>query len=215
MEKELSRIPLKILHLEDDVHDAEILHSFLEADGIVCDLRRVDTRADYAAALETPDWDLIISDFSLPSYDGLRALALAKEKVPGIPFILFSGTIGEETAVECLKRGAADYVLKQRPARLVSAVRQTMREAEEHRRFKAMQEELRKSEEQARQLETQCLRMQRMESIGALVGGVAHDLNNALVPILIGVDYLQTENLQPNSREMLKTMRASARRGAE
>ncbi len=215
MEKEIHKDPIKILYLEDNIHDAELLHSVLKHDGLVCDLKRVETRVDFAAALDAGGWELIISDYSLPSYDGLNALALAREKAPGIPFILFSGTIGEETAVECLKRGATDYILKQRPARLVSAVRQTIREAEEHRRFAAMQVELRKSEEQARLLELQCLRMQRMESIGALVGGVAHDLNNALVPILIGVDYLQSATLTSDAREMLTTMRASARRGAE
>jgi two-component system cell cycle sensor histidine kinase/response regulator CckA len=215
MEKKSGKTPLRILHLEDNRHDAEIVQVVLREEGMTCDVKRVDTRASFTLALEDEDWDLILSDYSLPAYDGLRALALAREMAPEIPFILFSGTIGEETAIECLKHGATDYILKQRPARLVSAVQQALKETEKRKRLKKIEGELLKAEADKKQLELQCLRMQRMESIGALVGGIAHDLNNALVPILVGVDYLHSESMPADAKHMLATMRASARRGAD
>jgi two-component system, cell cycle sensor histidine kinase and response regulator CckA len=215
METPEKKEPLQILHLEDNALDAELIRSTLAEENIFCEIRRVETKSEFAAALEQGGWHLIISDFSLPTYDGLSALALAQQQAVGVPFIVFSGTIGEETAVECLKRGASDYVLKERPARLVSAMRQALKEIEERVRLKQAEDELRVSEEENKLLEAQCLRMQRMESIGALIAGMAHDLNNALVPILVGVDYLHSETLPPASLHMLATMRTSARRGAD
>src|SRR5205085_11180749 len=133
---------------------------------------------EFEAALEKQNWNLVISDFSLPAFDGLKALTMTREKLGDMPFILFSGTIGEETAVECLKRGATDYVLKQRPARLVAAVRSIFNAAEERERRKKFEEESQRSAAREREMEARFLRMQRMESIGALVSGIAHDLNN-------------------------------------
>src|SRR4051812_23275257 len=104
--------PLRILHLEDDPNDTEILSMLLGDENIPFQVRRVETRKDFEIALEKEKWNLVISDFSLPSFDGLKALSFTREKFGDMPFILFSGTIGEETAVECLKRGATDYVLK-------------------------------------------------------------------------------------------------------
>src|ERR671910_2960952 len=100
------------------------------AGGISCEMVRVQTRADFEAALVNGDFDLVLSDYSLPSFDGLSALKLAKEIRPEVPFILVSGAIGEDRAIEALKSGATDYVLKQRLERLVPAVRRALREAE-------------------------------------------------------------------------------------
>jgi two-component system cell cycle sensor histidine kinase/response regulator CckA len=132
-----------------------------------------------------------------------------------MPFILFSGTIGEETAIECLKQGATDYILKERPARLVSAVRAVLQASEERERRKTFEAELQRSAEREKQMEARFLRMQRMESIGALVSGIAHDLNNALVPVLMGCGYLRSESINAESEQVLSTMEASARRGAD
>jgi len=134
--------PLRILHLEDDPNDTEILSMILADENIPCEVHRVDARKDFEAELEKRTWNIVISDFSLPSFDGLKALSLVREKFGDLPFILFSGTIGEETAVECLKRGATDYVLKQRPARLVSAVRAIYNTADERERSRKFQDEL-------------------------------------------------------------------------
>jgi phosphoserine phosphatase RsbU/P len=122
---------LRILHLEDNPYDTEIVTMLLTEENIPCEINRVETRKDFEAALEAQNCGLIISDFSLPSFDGLKALSLTRERIADMPFILFSGTIGEETAIECLKRGATDYVLKERPARLVSAVRAVLKAADE------------------------------------------------------------------------------------
>jgi len=91
--------PLCILHLEDDIMDTDLLRAMLEMDKIVAAVERVETREQFLGALEAGGYDLIISDYSLPSFDGLTALSLARELMPSVPFILFSGTIGEEAAI--------------------------------------------------------------------------------------------------------------------
>ena len=138
--------PLRILHLEDDARDAELVQGVLESGGIACDVTRVDTRDDYAAALAGGAHDLILADFSLPSFDGMSALRLAVEKRPELPFIFVSGTLGEEVAIEAVKIGATDYVLKERLSRIVSSVRRALREARERAERKQAVEQLRLSE---------------------------------------------------------------------
>jgi signal transduction histidine kinase len=123
--------PLHILHLEDDPNDAALVQSILEADGIICSTTVVQSRAGFVAALERGGIDLILSDFSMPAFDGLSALKIAHDRFPDIPFILVSGTLGEERAIDSLKNGATDYVLKQRLARLVPAVHRAMQEIKE------------------------------------------------------------------------------------
>ena len=120
--------PLHILHLEDDANDAALIQSTLKAGGIAGAITCVQTRAEFMAALERGGIDLILSDFSLPAFDGLSALAIARDRYPDIPFILASGTLGEERAIDSLKSGATDYVLKQRLSRLVPAVHRAMQE---------------------------------------------------------------------------------------
>jgi DNA-binding NarL/FixJ family response regulator/two-component sensor histidine kinase len=139
---------LRILNLEDSPLDAELLHATLTDGGVECEILRVQTRADFTAALEGGDFDLVLADYSLPSFDGLSALKVAQEIGPEIPFVLVSGAVGEEVAIEALKSGATDYVLKQRLERLVPAVRRALREAEERSERKRAEETL---ETQARQ----------------------------------------------------------------
>jgi two-component system cell cycle sensor histidine kinase/response regulator CckA len=207
--------PIRILHLEDDPNDSELLTMILADENIPSEIHRVGTRKDFESALGNQSWSLVISDYSLPSFDGLKALSLTRERLGDVPFILFSGTIGEETAIECLKRGATDYVLKQRPARLVAAVRSVFSAADERERRKKSEEELQRSALREKDMEARFLRMQRMESIGALVSGIAHDLNNALVPILMGCGFLRSESLNDEAQQILTTMETSARRGAD
>jgi PAS domain S-box-containing protein len=120
---------LKILHAEDDIRDAELISASLEYQGIVSDVRRVDTLDTFVQALDEERYDLIISDFTMPAFDGLRALKVAKEKSPDTPFIYVSGTIGEERAVEALRSGAIDYVLKDKLFKLGPAVEHALRES--------------------------------------------------------------------------------------
>src|ERR1700677_3521007 len=103
----------------------------LGAEGVACEVTRVETRADFLASLERDGFDLILADYSLPSFDGISALKLAVDKRPELPFIFVSGTMGEEVAIEALKIGATDYVLKTRLSRLVPAVLRSLREAEQ------------------------------------------------------------------------------------
>ena len=314
---------ITVLLLEDNLTDADLIEALLKTEGFDLDLKRVDTEHDFRHALQTCHPTLIISDFSLPSYNGAAALELARKFRPGTPVIFFSGTIGEEAAVEALKLGATDYVLKQRPGRLVSAVQRALADAEMKTRqveaeqriksqaqlldlamdaimvldlenrvtfwnrgaerlygitraeaagrkvieliyhpsglssFELAREQLLQSgywegelEQRTRdnrvilvtshytlvrgenglpekilaistditekkQLEKQFFRAQRLESVGTLASGIAHDLNNILAPIFMAGEILRDEPLSPEGLEMVRTVQHSAQRGAD
>src|ERR1700686_4404506 len=104
--------PAHILHLEDRELDRELVREMLQSAGINCKITTVETRHDFLRQVVGKDWDLILSDYSLPAFDGLAALGIAAKKCPDTPFIFVTGTLGEATAVESLKSGATDYVLK-------------------------------------------------------------------------------------------------------
>jgi len=141
-------IPLRILLLEDDAHDAELIHELLEADHFLCEITRVQTRAEFLAGLEDSGIELILADYRLPSFDGLSALKLALSARPDLPFIFVSGTLGEDVAIEALKVGATDYVLKTRLSRLGPSVRRALREARERAERKKAEEVARRSEKE-------------------------------------------------------------------
>lgn len=150
MRNGIKREKLHILYLEDDPLDCEGVAAMLREDGIHCELTRVDTRRGFETAVLRGGWDLILSDYALPSYDGVKALAFTRDHAPGLPFIIYSGTLGEESAIKCLTHGADDYVLKHTPRRLPVAVRHALKEAEETARRREAEEELIKSEERFR-----------------------------------------------------------------
>jgi PAS domain S-box-containing protein len=314
---------VRVLHLEDNENDHVLLAETLSANELDCEFTLAKNRDEFEDALRRDEFDLIISDFTLPSYDGLRALSLAQELHPETPFVFFSGSIGEDIAVDSLQHGAVDYILKQRPGRLVPAIRRALHNARERVRLQHADQIIREqgalldkasdaimvcdlagriiywnkgaekiygwiAEEslgknvlhllfngiltpqieetfktalgqdewggelqkvakdgrrvivQARStlirdaqgrpqsllvintditerklLEEQFLRAQRLESLGALVSGIAHDLNNALTPILIGASILRGETLSREGESVLGTMESSAQRGAE
>src|SRR6266540_6506211 len=317
-----NQLVLRILHLEDNPADGELIQSMLEAGGIASTIQRVETPGDFEAALDQGCFDLIISDHTLPSFDGLSALGIARQKHPELPFIFVSGTIGEELAVDSLKQGATDYVLKDRLSRLVTSVQRALRET--HERAERRQAEMKVREQAAlldqatdaifardmeqrisywnkgaeriygwtaqealgkraaellykedspqrqeiwktvlekgewvgelrqvtrtgkeiimesrrtllrdvegkpaailnintditekKEMEAQLLRSQRMENLGALAGGIAHDLNNVLGPILFMGHLLRDKLPGPEDRKILDTATASAQRGAE
>ena len=313
---------LRILHLEDSAADAELVRGLLEDDGVPCSITCVKTRKDFQAELERGAFDVILSDYSLPQFDGLTALAMARQRHPDKPVIIVSGTMGEEAAVESLKRGATDYVLKHQLARLPAAVKRAISDARELALRQQAEEKIReqaalldlaqdailvrdlndrvlywnKSAErlygwaaaealgrnaaellyegeslalkraceqvlergewtgeleqvtrdgrpitvesrwtlvrdqsgapksklilntdltERKKLEAQFLRAQRFETIGALAGGIAHDLGNMLTPILIGTEALANDTSGNLSRKMLQTMHTSARHGLD
>jgi PAS domain S-box-containing protein len=138
--------PLLILYLEDDPRDAELVQETLASDGISCHVTRVETEADFIASLQQGGFDLILADYTLPSFDGLSALKIAQQDWPHVPLIFVSGTLGEEVAIEALKVGATDYVFKTRLSRIVPSVQRALREAEERIHLTRAEEGLRRSE---------------------------------------------------------------------
>lgn len=137
---------LRILSLEDDSNDADLIREQLEAQNIASTLTRVDTEPAFRAALEQSEVDIVLADYSLPSFDGITALKLAMKMLPEVPFIFVSGTLGEEVAIEALKIGATDYILKTRLSRLAPSVLRALREARERAERKQASEELRRSQ---------------------------------------------------------------------
>jgi signal transduction histidine kinase len=189
---------MKILHLEDNPFDAELIHHEFLDKLPSCELRVVSNREDYVSELSGRP-DLILSDFNMPRFNGLEALRIAREVAPEIPFIFLSGTIGEERAIEALRAGASDYVIKDRPRRLVPAIQRALNDARLARERRAAEEQMH--------------RVQRLENIGMLAAGIAHDFNNVLAPVLMGVPLLRA-HLPAADQKILSNIESSAQRGA-
>ncbi|HEY9846240.1 MAG TPA: response regulator, partial [Candidatus Caenarcaniphilales bacterium] len=119
--------PLRLLILEDSLSDTELMLYELRCAGFELDWRRVETEPDYLTQLDA-DWDVIIADYRMPQFDATRALRLLQERKLDTPFIVVTGSISEEVAVDCMKQGAADYLLKDRLVRLGQAVIQALQQ---------------------------------------------------------------------------------------
>ena len=312
---------LKVLHLEDDPHDREMIQAWLREQNIAADFTDADNEADFIKALEQAHFDIVLSDKSLPGFDGLTALRFVREKFPYIPFVFVTGSMGEEAAIDTIKDGATDYVLKDRLSRLIPALQRAIRESEQEEKARKTEEKVRqqaalldraqdailvtdvddhvlfwnKSAEriygwkgaevlgrqaaellpkdevkhrdamksliakgswtgevvtanregveliiesrwtllrdeqgnpksiliidtditEKKHLEATFLRSQRLDSIGALAGGIAHDLNNALAPVIMGAEILaHCEDAQERAR-FLDIISTSAKRATE
>jgi PAS domain S-box-containing protein len=144
--------PLHILLLEDTTFHAELIEATLTANDLPCAIVRVERREEFLAALQEQSFDVILADYMLPDFDGLTALRLAQAQVPDIPVIMVSGVLGEEAAIDALKDGAVDYVLKTGLSRLAPAVRRAVREAAERKARRQAETALRESEERYRNL---------------------------------------------------------------
>ncbi|MFH1251167.1 MAG: response regulator [bacterium] len=138
---------LAILYLEDIKTDVEIVESYLEEEKIEYELTNVDNRSDFISVLKKKQFDIIFLDYSLPSFDGLSALAIVKKSYPDIPAMMISGVMGEEQAIETIKAGATDYILKQHMSRFIPSLKRAIEEAEEQRKRKRAEEALRESEQ--------------------------------------------------------------------
>jgi signal transduction histidine kinase len=177
--------PLRAIFVEDCEEDGLLLARELSKGGFTLSSERVDSAAGLRGALERGEWDLIVSDHSMPGFSGLDALRIVRERNADVPFIFVSGTIDEATAVAGLRQGAQDYLIKGRLQRFLPAVEREIREAAERRDRK--------------RLEQQVLSLQKFEAIGRLAGGIAHDFNNILGAIM-GWAEMGLEDAQAGSR---------------
>jgi two-component system cell cycle sensor histidine kinase/response regulator CckA len=176
--------PLRVLMIEDSEDDAALLLRELKRGSYDVESVRVDLPDTLKSALDKQNWDLIVSDFSMPHFSGTDALRLLRAKGSDVPFIFVSGTMGEETAVAALQNGAQDYLMKTNLKRLVPAVQRALQEAEDRRKRK--------------QMEQQVQQLQKFEAIGKLAGGIAHDFNNVIGAIL-GWAEMGCEETQPGT----------------
>jgi PAS domain S-box-containing protein len=137
--------PLRILHLEDDPLDRELVEATLVEGGFSCKIRHVETRTAFTQAIEEGEIDIILADYSLPAFDGITALEISRQRLPVVPFILVSGAMGEDPAIEAMRSGATDYVLKQKLSRLVPAVQRALMEAENSKNLASKERALHKA----------------------------------------------------------------------
>jgi signal transduction histidine kinase len=173
---------IRILLLEDNATDADLVRHALRMGGLAFSWALVDNKADFIRQLEQFGPDLILADFSLPSLDGYTALELAREICADVPFIFVTGTLGEEVAIETLKKGATDYVLKHRLSRLVPSVHRALREAEGQRGRKQTEEQLRESHAQLRALSVHLQYVREQERIR-----IAREVHDELGQSLTGL----------------------------
>ncbi len=193
--------PIRVLIVEDSEDDSEMVVRELKRGGYDVKCKRVESPAALEAACEVQEWDLVISDFSMPMFSGMDALALVRKMRADVPFIFVSGTMGEEAAVAAMRNGAQDYLVKGNLTRLVPAIQRELREAEVRRGGK--------------KLEQQVQQLQKFETIGKLAGGIAHDFNNMIGAILGWAELGYTEAESGSRlRDRFQKIREQANRAA-
>ena len=178
---------LRVLIVEDVPTDAELMEYELQNAGMAFSAKRVETKASYIEALSTFLPDVILSDYSLPAFDGITALKLRQEQAPDTPFIFVTGALGEELAIDLLKQGATDYVLKSRLSRLPVAVNRALREVEERKERERTRAELERAEMQRRENE-------RWVVLGQMASGIAHDIRNPINFVSLALDHIRTKS---------------------
>jgi two-component system, cell cycle sensor histidine kinase and response regulator CckA len=198
--------PLRLLLVEDSELDAELIQLELRRCGYESRAARVDNERDLRTALVSDGWDIVLCDHGLPSFTSAEALSVVRETDPELPFVILSGTIGEEAAVESLKAGARDVVLKGNLSRLGPVIERELREAQNRQE----QERLRREHAE---LESQLIQAQRLDAIGRLAAGVAHDYRNLLGVVLGFSDLaLRTLGEEDQAHEYVSEIRTAGER---
>ncbi len=182
---------LRVLFVEDSPDDVELIRLELARHGFDVAPRVAETRGEFLAAIKDGTWDVVLSDHSMKGFSSTDALHLLHDHDSDVPFIIVSGTIGEDSAVEAMRAGASDYVLKHNLRRLGPAVERELRESANRRMQRSTQAALQASEQRLRHA-------QRMEAVGRLAGGIAHDFNN-LLTVILGFSEFLIEQLPPGS----------------
>ena len=201
--------PVNVLMVEDSEDDARLLQLELRRQGFAPDVTRVDNGAELQFALGTRSWDVVISDHNMPGFSGDEALALVRRVNPDVPFIVVSGTRGEEHAVAAMRAGANDFIVKNRLHRLAPVVEREIQassvRAKQRQTLAALEESKRELAES-----------QRLESIGRLAGGVAHDFNNLIAAIMSYADLvLQAMPPKDQARSDVEEIKRASRRAAD
>jgi len=193
---------VRVLIVEDSAADAELMLRALRAGGFEPACERVETAEAMREALARQPWDVVLGDYNLPGFDVPAALAVLQQHGQDIPFIVVTGSVGEDAAVAAMKAGATDYIMKDRLQRLAPAVLRAVADAAVRRERQRLEQQLQQS--------------QKLEAVGRLAGGLAHDFNNVLTAILGSVELLLLDT-PPDAptREELDIIRDAAARAQE
>lgn len=183
-----------IICIEDNPNDLGLMIRQISASGLDFSYKQIQTKEELVQEFKTSEPDLILSDFSLPSFDGMEALHLAQKYHPKVPFLFVSGWLGEEAAIEALKQGATDYISKNKITKLMFSVERALKEYEERNL-------LEEAERENETLKSQLNQAQKLEAISLLATGVAHELNN---PLTIMMNYAQLILAQSKDDSILK-----------